>query len=58
MRKVEELLMNRQFYLKKIIDASSSVIHNHNTRRQLRYYNKAIKMLEERIQEELDNESK
>lgn len=58
MRKLEELLMTRQFYLRKITEVSSAVIHNRDTKRKLRYYNKAVKELENQVKEELYNESK
>jgi len=58
MEKIKELLMSRQYYLNKITELQTSVMNNHKTRKQIKYYKKAVSMLEENIQKELDNESK
>lgn len=56
MNRLNQLLMNRQYYLKRKRELKASVIHNNYTKKQLIYIEAMIQELEKKIKEELDNE--
>lgn len=55
MKNLEELLIARQYYLIRITEAKSSVIHNNKVSKQLNYYTQQLNEVETQIKELLDN---
>ena len=58
MRRLEELLLTRSYYKVRLTELESSVVHNNASKQRKKYFQRRIHELEEKIVEELDNESK
>lgn len=55
MKILEKLLTARQYYLIRITEAKSSVVHNNKSKKKLNYYNQQLNEVEAQIKELLDN---